>query len=69
MSAELHAAAVAASESVSTTGKTVLVVDDEEDIRKLCRRLLTEQGHRVLEADRGLMALRLVKEDGAVGAQ
>ena len=38
---------------------TVLVVDDEADIRKLLRRLLTTRGYRVLEADRGLLALRL----------
>lgn len=48
---------------LAATGKTILVVDDEDDIRKLCRRLLTEKGHRVLEADRGLTALRLVKEE------
>ncbi len=44
------------------TGKLVLVVDDEEEIRKLVRRLLTQRGHRVIEADRGLLALRLVKD-------
>jgi CheY-like chemotaxis protein len=43
-------------------GKLVLVVDDEEEIRKLLRRLLTQKGYRVVEADRGLLALRLVKE-------
>jgi DNA-binding response OmpR family regulator len=43
-------------------GKLILVVDDEEEIRKLVRRLLTQRGHRVLEADRGLLALRLVKD-------
>jgi DNA-binding response OmpR family regulator len=43
-------------------GKLILVVDDEEDIRKLLKRLLTGKGHRVIEADRGLLALRLVKD-------
>jgi DNA-binding response OmpR family regulator len=43
-------------------GKLILIVDDEEDIRKLLKRLLMDKGHRVLEADRGLLALRLVKE-------
>ncbi len=43
-------------------GKLILVVDDEEDIRILLKRLLTQKGHRVIEADRGLLALRLVKE-------
>jgi len=42
--------------------KTVLVVDDEDDIRRMLRRVLTEKGYRVIEADRGLLALRLVKE-------
>ena len=45
------------------SGKKILVVDDEEDIRKLVRRLLIEKGHQVIEADRGLVALRLVKEE------
>lgn len=43
--------------------RLILVVDDEEDIRKMLRRLLTEKGHRVIEADKGLLALRLVKEN------
>lgn len=43
--------------------KRILVVDDEDDIRKLVRRLLTDRGHKVIEADRGLIALRLVKEE------
>jgi DNA-binding response OmpR family regulator len=67
MSDELRAAADAASgvasPSVATSGKTILVVDDEDDIRRLCKRILTEKSHRVIEADRGLTALRLVKEE------
>lgn len=65
MSPELRAAALAAAGEApqETSGKTVLVVDDEEEIRALCRRLLVAKGHRVLEADRGLVALRLVKEE------
>jgi DNA-binding response OmpR family regulator len=60
---ELRAgAARAAHEVTSGTGKLVLVVDDEDEIRKLLRRLLTQKGHRVLEAERGLLALRLVKD-------
>lgn len=43
--------------------KKVLVVDDEEDIRKLVTKMLEGRGHEVLEADRGLLALRLVKEE------
>lgn len=41
---------------------TVLVVDDDEDIRKLVRRLLTEKGFRVVEAKKGDEALHRVKE-------
>jgi DNA-binding response OmpR family regulator len=44
------------------TGKLILVVDDEEEIRRLLKRLLSQRGHRVIEADRGLLALRLVKD-------
>jgi len=40
----------------------VLVVDDEEDIRKLLKRVLMDRSYRVIEADRGTTALRLVKE-------
>ena len=42
--------------------RTILVVDDEVDIRKMLSRLLVDRGYHVLEADRGLQALRLVKE-------
>jgi DNA-binding response OmpR family regulator len=42
-------------------GRSVLVVDDDEDIRKLLARVLTERGFRVLEADRGTVALAMVK--------
>ncbi len=43
-------------------GMLVLVVDDEAEIRKLLRKLLEGKGMRVIEADRGLLALRMVKE-------
>lgn len=42
--------------------RLVLVVDDEEEIRRLLKRVLIERGYRVVEADRGTTALRLVKE-------
>ena len=44
------------------SGKLIMIVDDEEDIRKLLKRVFVEKGHRVIEADRGLLALRLVKQ-------
>jgi DNA-binding response OmpR family regulator len=42
--------------------KTILVVDDEVDIRRMLTRVLARAGYRVLEADRGVLALRMVKE-------
>ena len=42
---------------------TILVVDDEPEIRRLLRRIFEERGYRVEEADRGLLALRMVKEN------
>jgi DNA-binding response OmpR family regulator len=59
----LNAAGVDSRPAPNPNAKRILVVDDEEDIRKLVRRLLTDRGHRVIEADRGLIALRLVKEE------
>ena len=55
-------ASEAAGVASTGTGKLVLVVDDDEEIRKLLKRLLVQKGRRVLEADRGLLALRLVKD-------
>ncbi|MDF3071898.1 MAG: hypothetical protein K0R38_7499 [Polyangiaceae bacterium] len=48
--------------ATDASGKTILVVDDETDIRKMLVRLLTRAGHYVIEADKGLTALKLVKE-------
>ena len=48
--------------SAGGAGKLVLIVDDEDDIRKLLKRVLVDRGYRVIEADRGTAALRLVKE-------
>jgi DNA-binding response OmpR family regulator len=61
---DLRAGATAAAAGVATAGagKLILVVDDEAEIRKMLKRLLTGRGHRVIEADRGLLALRLVKD-------
>lgn len=40
--------------------KTVLVVEDNADLRMMFRTALALDGFRVLEADDGLMALRLL---------
>jgi DNA-binding response OmpR family regulator len=42
--------------------KTILIVDDELEIRRMLSRLLARAGYRVLETDRGVTALRIVKE-------
>jgi CheY-like chemotaxis protein len=42
--------------------ETILVVEDEEDVRKLAVRILERQGYNVLEASEGLGAFVLVEE-------
>ena len=60
---DLRNRATTAADAVATgPGKLILVVDDAEEIRVLLKRLFTQKGHRVIEADRGLLALRLVKD-------
>jgi len=45
----------------------ILVVDDQENVRVVVRRQLTEHGHTVLEASDGAEALHLVRRrNGAV---
>jgi CheY-like chemotaxis protein len=41
---------------------TILLVDDEPDIRLLCRRALESDGSMVIEASNGMAALGLVQE-------
>lgn len=43
--------------------RTVLVVDDEPDVRLLCRVNLEFEGYRVLEAPDGRAALETLEED------
>jgi DNA-binding NtrC family response regulator len=43
--------------------KTILVVDDEPEIRKLVTAMLTKNGYRVLTADSGENAIRLFKNN------
>jgi two-component system cell cycle sensor histidine kinase/response regulator CckA len=40
---------------------TILVVDDEEQIRQLARRFLEEEGYHVIEAGSGLDAIALLE--------
>ncbi len=43
--------------------KRVLVVDDDDDIRKMLARILDGKGYEVLEASRGQQALHLLKTE------
>jgi CheY-like chemotaxis protein len=45
-----------------TTPK-VLVVDDEDDIRKLLARVLGQKGYEVIEAAKGIEALQIVRDN------
>jgi CheY-like chemotaxis protein len=42
--------------------KTILVIDDEADIRRFARRLLELEGYHVLEAANGDEGLRLIRK-------
>jgi CheY-like chemotaxis protein len=43
-------------------GQTILLVEDDEDVREYTRAALTSLGYRVLEASEGLGALRILEE-------
>jgi len=43
----------------------ILVIEDEENIRELCKRLLTREGHEVVEAPNGEIGLALYRENPA----
>jgi len=44
--------------------ETILLVDDESDVRDLARDILTAKGYRVLEAGGGEEAVRVVQSHG-----
>jgi CheY-like chemotaxis protein len=52
---------VAAPERAPVTPLTILVVDDDEDLRFLARRALSRMGHRVVEAAGGDEAIQLIE--------
>jgi two-component system, cell cycle sensor histidine kinase and response regulator CckA len=49
------------SDSVLPGSETILVVEDEEAVRSLVCRVLTENGYNVLEASAGMEALRIAQ--------
>lgn len=63
LNAEISVATAPPSEAVRVPPgkKKVLVVDDELEIRVLIRRVLEERGHIVVEADRGKLALQMLR--------
>jgi len=53
-------------DSVASDGAaTVLVVEDEPLLRRSIRRLLEEQGYRVVEAENGATALQVLEGPGS----
>jgi len=49
-------------EKIRRGSETVLVVDDEPNLRELARDILSEAGYRVMAAESGLEAIRLLRE-------
>src|SRR5262245_40993434 len=45
------------------TMATILVIDDEESIRQICRDTLERAGYRVLSANNGKQGLRLLEHE------
>jgi signal transduction histidine kinase len=62
----LPVAAAAATVPAATAHETILVVEDDEDVRANSVDSLRELGYRVVEAADGAAALRLIETDGSV---
>jgi CheY-like chemotaxis protein len=50
----------------SSTGETILLVEDEDSVRRLARRVLESQGYTVLEAINGEDGLRIAQDYAGV---
>jgi CheY-like chemotaxis protein len=54
-------------EELPRGNETILVVEDEEEVRKVAVRMLGERGYKVLEASQGVDALHIcAKLDGPI---
>lgn len=51
-----------ASEQTSTQDQTLLIVDDEENLRFIARDILEQHGYKVLEAENGVEALKQINQ-------
>ncbi len=51
----------------TTEERVVLVVDDDRGVRRLTARMLRGEGYRVVEAESGAEALKLLESDPAIG--
>lgn len=43
--------------------ETILVVDDERDVRLLCEEVLSEEGYRVIQAKDGGDAIEKIEQE------
>src|SRR5262245_25984583 len=59
-------ASAAGSEVHASSGETVLIVEDDDRVRRLTARRLMDLGYRVLEADHGAEALAILAEESDV---
>ena len=48
--------------SIAKVSNTILVVDDDDDVRGILRRVLSDRGYEVIEAARGSAALALIRD-------
>ena len=51
-------------EELPRGNETILIVEDEEEVRKLAGKILERQGYRILEASQGDDALRISERHG-----
>jgi PAS domain S-box-containing protein len=63
----VEAAIATAVPAPGVAGDTVLVVDDEEMVRRIAKASLEIRGYRVVMADNGLEAIREVKHNPSIG--